>query len=116
MPHVQYNVVHLQIARGLIINVCEASVMLLTDAAAASCLVGRDVLEKQEHFAKILHCGFVGFDCWTVSYALCHGSCALKMEAASLSMITYQTTVCKSPEDRNIIFHCCGNLTSHRVW
>jgi len=62
MPHVQYTVVHLHIARGLIINVCEASVRMLTDAAAAFFLLGRGLLEIQGHFAKILHCGLVGFD------------------------------------------------------
>lgn len=122
MPHVQYTVVHLHIARGLIINVCEATVMLLTDAAAASSLVGRDVLEIQEHFAKLSHCGLVGFDnrgCWAVINMLPHGSSTLKMEAACLfdmSAITYQTTVFKNPEDRNIIFHYCENLKSHTGW
>jgi len=62
LPHVQYTVVHLHIARGLMINVCEASVMMLTDAAAAFFLLGRGLLEIQVHFAKILHCGLVGFD------------------------------------------------------
>lgn len=62
MPHVQYTVVHLHIARGLIINVCEASVIMLTDAAATFFLLGRGLLEIKGHFAKILHCGLVGFD------------------------------------------------------
>ena len=43
----QYTVVHLHIARGLIINVCEVSVMMLTDAAAAFFLLGRGLLEIQ---------------------------------------------------------------------
>jgi hypothetical protein len=62
MPHVQYTVVHLHIARGLIINMCEASVRMLTDAAAAFFLLGRGLLEIQGHFAKVLHCDLVGFD------------------------------------------------------
>jgi hypothetical protein len=49
MPHVQYTVVHLHIARGLIIHVCEASVMMLTDAAATFFLLGRGLLEIQKY-------------------------------------------------------------------
>jgi hypothetical protein len=77
--------------------------MLLTDAAAAFSLVGRDVLEIQEHFAKTSHCGLVDFDntgCWAVINMLPHGSSTLKIDAACLSdmsVSTYQSTVCKNP-------------------
>jgi len=114
MPHVQYTVVHLHIARGLIINVCEASVRMLTDAAAAFFLLGRGFLGIRGHFCKnitLWSCGFWHHTgCWTVTNVLPHGTSTSKIEAACSSgicVITYQTSVCKNPEDCNVFFNCC---------